>query len=100
MEIKEYCENVDTELTTWKAKLHDVISKLEPLSTGRKEGVYEEINGLHIIVTELEDRIEKLRTECPLVWQPEQETIDRRMTELSERYNDAQKEFFDYEFGG
>jgi hypothetical protein len=88
------------ELTLWKAKLYDVISKIEKLPTGRKEGMYEEINGLHIIMAELDDRIEKLRTECPITWKPERETIRKRMSELSERYKDATEEFFDYDFGG
>ncbi|WP_310599174.1 hypothetical protein [Desulfobulbus sp.] len=100
MEIKDYCNNVDLELSTWKAKLMDVLGKIEPLSTGRKEGIFEEINGLQIVLTELEDRIEKLRTECPLAWKPERASIEKRMAELSERYSDARMEFFDYEFGG
>jgi len=100
MDVKDYCKNVDMELTLWKAKLYDVISKIDKLPTGKKEGMFEEVNGLHIIMSELEDRIEKLRTECPLVWKPEQETIQKRITDLSEKYKYATEEYFDYDFGG
>lgn len=100
MDVKDYCKNVDMELTLWKAKLYDLINKIDKLPTGKKEGMFEEVNGLHIIMSELEDRIEKLRTECPLVWKPEQETIQKRITDLSEKYKYATEEYFDYDFGG
>lgn len=100
MEIYDYCKNVDMELTLWKAKLYDVISKIDRLPTGSKQRMYEEINGLHIVMTELEDRIKKLRTECPVEWNPVQEEINVRLSGLSSRYNDAAGVLFDYEFGG
>jgi hypothetical protein len=100
MNIKDYCTNVDMELMLWKAKLDDVMSKVEKFSTGKKEGMFQEINGIHIILMELEDRLQQLRTECPLVWRPEQESIQQRLSDLSEKYQDATVEFFDYDFGG
>jgi len=100
MEIKDYCKNVDMELTLWKAKLYDVAGKIEKLPTGKKQRVFEEVNGLNIILTELEERIDKLRAECPLVWKPEQDTIKKRLSDLAEKYQYATEEFFDYDFGG
>ena len=100
MEIKDYCKNVDMELTVWKARLYDVIRKMEQLPTGQKQRVYEEINGLHIIMSELDERIEKLRTECPLEWKPIQEEITSKISRLSSKYNDTEGVFFDYDFGG
>ncbi len=38
MEVKDYCKNVDMELTVWKAKLYDVISKIEKSVTTGKAG--------------------------------------------------------------
>jgi len=100
MEVKDYCKNVDMELTLWKAKLYDVLVKIEKLPTGRKERVYEEVNGLNIIMAELEERIDKLRSECPISWKPEHETINKKLTSLSEKYHFATEEYFDYDFGG
>lgn len=65
MEISDYCKSVNIELTMWKARLYDVISKIDHLPTGDKQRMYEEVNGLHIMMAELEDRIEKLQTESP-----------------------------------
>ena len=100
MKVKEYCKYVDAELVAWKAKIYDVMSKMDKLSTGEKQRMFEEINGLHIVMAELEERVEKLRTECPVEWKPEQETIQAKLADLSSRYNDAAGIFFDYSRGG
>lgn len=100
MEINDYCKNVNMELTLWKAKLYDVINKIDHLPTGDKQKMSENVNGLHIIMSELEDRIEQLRTECPLEWKPDQEKISNKLDDLSSRYNDTAGILFDYDFGG
>jgi hypothetical protein len=100
MEVKDYCKNVDMELTVWKAKLYDVISKIEKLPTSDKQRMLEEVNGLHIVMTELDERIDKLRTECPIAWKPEKEEIQGKFSELTTKYNSAAGVLFDYDFGG
>jgi hypothetical protein len=100
MEVKDYCKYVNAELIVWKAKLYDVMSKMDKLPTSDKQRMFEEINGLHIVMDELEERVEKLRTECPLTWKPEQEKIQAKLADLSSRYNGAAGIFFDYDFGG
>jgi hypothetical protein len=88
------------ELTLWKARLYDVISKIDRLSTGKKQRMYEEVNGLHIVMSDLDERIEKLRHECPTEWRPVQEDIGVKLSELRNRYNDTAGVLFDYDFGG
>lgn len=100
MEVRDYCNNVGMELTMWKAKLYDVINKMDRLPTGQKENMYENINGLHILMTELDDRLDELRTRCPTEWSPQREEIKIKLNNLSSRYNDAAHVLFDYEFGG
>jgi len=100
MEIYDYCKSVNMELTVWKARLYDVISKIDHLPTGDKQRMFEEVNGLHIIMAELEERIERLRTECPTEWKPVQAEITNKLSGLSSRYNDTAGVLFDYDFGG
>ena len=100
MEIKDYCKNMDMELTLWKAKLYDVMNKMDKLPTGKKQRMYEEVNALHILMGELDERIEKLRAECPTEWSMEQGDITTKFEELGIKYNDTSKEVFDYDFGG
>jgi hypothetical protein len=100
MEIKDYCKNVDMELTEWKTKVYDVLCKMDAQSTANKQRMYEDVNGLHIVMAEFDDRIDQLRTECPIAWKPEQEKIWKKFPELSSRYNDTAGVLFDYDYGG
>ncbi|MEW6110336.1 MAG: hypothetical protein AB1632_14390 [Nitrospirota bacterium] len=70
MEVTSYCDNLAMELTAWKAKMYDIVRKLDKMSTGEKEKVVPEVNELHMFIEELNDRIEKLRKECPTEWNP------------------------------
>lgn len=100
MELSDYCKGVDIELTMWKAKLYDVMNRMDQLPTGNKQRMYEQVNGLHIVMAELEERIDKLRRECPTEWQPDQEEIRTKFSELGTKYNDAAGVAFDYDIGG
>ena len=100
MELKDYCRNVEMELTNWKSRLYDVLRKMDMASTGNKEKMYEEVNALHILMTELEERVENLRTSCPTEWSPEREEIKVKFDKLKNRYNDAANVNFDYDYGG
>lgn len=79
IDVKDYCGNLTIELTAWKAKVYDVVRKLDKMSTGDKERVVPEINELHIILEELGDRIEKLNKECPTSWAPERTEIENKV---------------------
>ena len=41
MELQDYCRNVDIDLNAWKAKLSDIIRKMDKLPTGSKEKMYD-----------------------------------------------------------
>ncbi len=79
MDVKDYCSNLTIELLGWKAKVYDVVRKLDKMSTGDKEKVAPEVNELHIILEELSDRIEKLKKECPTSWAPERTDIETKV---------------------
>jgi len=100
MDVKDYCNNVDMELTAWKAKLYNVMRQMDKLPTSDKQRMYEKVNGLHILMTELDDRLDELRTECPTEWSPVKKEIKRKIADLGDKYEDAEKALFDYGVGG
>ena len=100
MKAKDYCRSAEIELTTWKAKLYDVIRKIDNLPTGDKQRMLGVVEDLHILVTELEDRIDQLRVACPTDWKPEKETLGGRIEDLGDRVGAMEKELFDYNIGG
>jgi hypothetical protein len=89
MDVTDYCNNVGIELTAWKAKLYDMIRKIDGLSSGDKEKMLGNIGDLHNIVTELEDRIGSLKTECPTEWSPQKKEIDDAHIDMRSKYEEA-----------
>lgn len=79
MATKDYCDNVSTELYGWQTKVFDVVSKLDRLSTGEKEKVVPEVFALHMIIEELNDRLEGLARACDLNWKAESEEEKHRI---------------------
>jgi hypothetical protein len=101
MEAKDYCRNMEMELTTWKAKLYDIIRKFDQLPTGEKERAYEDVNDLHMLMTEMEDRLDNLRESCPTGWKPQDEKeLTGKLGALEDQYKKLAEAKFDYEFGG
>ena len=94
MDVKDYCKNVDIELNAWRAKLYNVMRQMDELPTGDKQRMFEKVNGLHIIMSELDERIDDLRTKCPTEWAPEKTEIKGKITALEEQYNEVDSYFF------
>lgn len=100
MELKDYCKNVDTELSQWHDRLGKIVSHLDAMPTRTKEALYEEVNGLHILMDEMDDRINQLRTQCSISWEPEEDSPTPTIAGTSKRFNDTPGLAFDYDFGG
>jgi len=84
MDLDSYCSSVATELVGWKARVYDTVRKLDKKSSGEKEKVIDEVRELHMLIEEIEDRITRLRKECPLEWSPEERDIEAKSKTLHE----------------
>jgi predicted nuclease with TOPRIM domain len=82
MDVNTYCDSLAIELTGWKAKVYDIVRKLDKMSSGDKAKVVPEVNELHMIIEELDDRIERLKKECPVEWEPERIELERKTSQL------------------
>ncbi len=91
MEIKDYCKGVESELTSWKAKLYDVNRKIEKLLRSAKDKVLGNIGDLNNLLTEMEDRIETLRNECPTEWSPIKKEVDDAHVDMRSKYEETQE---------
>lgn len=89
MDVMDYCNNVGIELTAWKAKLYDMIRKIDSLPSGDKEKMLGSVGDLHNVVTELEDRINSLKNECPTEWSPQKKEIDDAHIDMRSKYESA-----------
>ena len=89
MNVLDYCNGLETELTAWKAKLYDVIRKIDKLSSADREKMLMNIQDLNIIFTDLEDKIESLKTECPSEWGPQRKEIDGAHIDMRSKYEET-----------
>jgi hypothetical protein len=89
MDVMDYCKNMEKEMTTWKAKLYDVTRKVDKLGSAQKEKILANVEDLHILLEEMSDRVEKLRTECPSDWSPVKEEIDEGGINMRAKYEET-----------
>ena len=64
MKAKNCCKTMEMELTAWKAILYDITRKMEELPGSEKQKILPNIEDLHILVAELDDRIDDIRENC------------------------------------
>lgn len=81
------CETMVMELTAWKAILYDITRKMDKLPGGAKQEILPNIEDLHIMIEEMDNRIEQVREKCT----PET-CIDDIKTEREE-FNETIAEF-------
>ena len=91
-----YCSNVAEELESWSEKLHKLSGDIANIPSIDKYRLLPQIEQLHIIMTEMDDRLCELVNACAVVGtgSSEKEVGGPDMTPASG------KEKFDYEVGG
>jgi hypothetical protein len=99
-DVDSYCNNVVTELSVWKAKIYDVVRRVDKLSSGDKAKFGDQVNDLHILVEELENRMSRLRSECPTDWKADQAEMETKFGHLKGRMNDIYANFSPGDIGG
>jgi predicted nuclease with TOPRIM domain len=100
MDAKDYCGSLVTELSGWKAKMYDVTRKLDKVSSGDKEKVVPMVNELHMILEELDDRVERLKTDCPTQWEPDKIDLEGKFHALETKWEEAWKNVSPGDIGG
>jgi len=89
MDVQDFCKSMEAEMTMWKAKLYDVMRKVDSLGSAEKEKMLQNIEDLHIYLSEMSDRVESLKTECPSDWSPVKKEIDQGNIDLRGKYEET-----------
>lgn len=89
MDVKDYCKGLEIEIAAWKAKMYDLTRKFDSLGTAEKEKVRGNVEDLHMLLTEMEDRVSDLKTECPSDWSPMKKEIDEAHVDMRTKYEVA-----------
>ena len=82
MDVKTYCESMRAELVAWKTKVYDIVRKFEKVPGEEKKKVSGVIADLHILIKELEDRIDRLEKGCPTDWVSFKGEIEAKVAHL------------------
>ena len=89
MELTDYCQSVETELSTWESRLQDMSHRFDRLGSAEREKILPNIEDLNIVLSELGDRIADLKHECPTEWSPIREEIDDAHINMRGKYEET-----------
>jgi SMC interacting uncharacterized protein involved in chromosome segregation len=87
MNVIDYCKGIEIELTAWKAKMYDLTRKVEALGTKEREKVLPNIQDLHILISDMSERIEQLKNECPTEWTPQKKDVEKGSIDMRGKYD-------------
>ena len=105
MKARNSCKTMEAELTAWKANVYDIVRNIEKLPGGKKVKILPNIEDLHMLISEMDDRIEQIRANCT----PEtgiddimtdKELFDKSLTTLRMTANEAMRGLGGGNFGG
>ena len=97
MNTREFCTNLDRELAGWRRRLQEVSGKFDEVASIDKYRLTTQIEGIHILLTEMEDRLNELKNICPTgEWREGEDVIGEPQYNLKEEKGVV----YDYDFGG
>jgi hypothetical protein len=64
MKARNCCKTMEAELTAWKANVYDIVRNMEKLPGGEKEKILPNIEDLHMLIAEMDDRLDHIRENC------------------------------------
>lgn len=85
VEVKDYCDSMSKELTTWREEIRDVLNVVETFPENDKKLASTQIGTLRVLVDDLSSKIEKLKNECPIGWEPAINEFHRQVAQLREK---------------
>lgn len=89
MDVKDFCSSMESEMTSWKAKLYDVIRKIDNLGTAEREKMLTNIQDLNIFLDDMSQRLVQLRTECPSDWSPIKKQVEQGSIDMRGKYEET-----------
>ena len=105
MKARNCCKTMEMELTAWKAIVYDIARKMDKLPGSEKEKILPNIKDLHILIEEMDTRIDQVRENCTPETgmddiQTERKAFDESISTLRMNAEDAMRELGAGNFGG
>jgi hypothetical protein len=102
MNPKDCCKGIEMELVAWKAKIYHVVRHMDKLPGGEKQKILGNVEDLHMLIAEIDDRIDQVRADCPSIteFKPIKEDLDNKLADVRVNYEDAMAVLGAGNFGG
>ena len=100
MDVQSYCDGLSVELTGWKGKVNEIVQRLDGMPSGDKTKVVPQVNELHALIEELDDRIERLKRECPTEWEPDRIELESKVQHIKTTWEDVWQNVSPGDIGG
>lgn len=105
MLAKNCCKTMEAELTAWKANVYDIVRNMERLPGGEREKILPNIEDLHILIAEMDARVDEIREKCKPETciddiQTEREAFDKSLSTLRVTAGEAMRGLGGGDFGG
>jgi hypothetical protein len=100
MASRDYCSNVAEELERWSGRLHSLSDEIDRIPSIDKYRMLPQIEQLHILMTELDDRLCDLMNSCPTVETGGGKVVRGGVSTVGKGTGPVANEKFDYEIGG
>lgn len=105
MKARNCCKTMEAELTAWKANVYDIVRHMEELPGGEKAKILPNIEDMHIIIAEMDDRIDQVRENCTPETgiadiRTDKEEFDKSLTKLRVTAEEAMQGLGAGDFGG
>ena len=105
MKARNCCKTMEAELTAWKANVYDIVRHIEKLPGGERDKILPNIEDLHILIAEMDDRIEQIRKDCTpetgiMDIRADREEFDKSLTKLRVTAEEAMVGLGAGDFGG
>ena len=89
MDVKDYCQSIEHELFSWKAKMYDMVRQAGQLRSADQEKIVSKVEELHKGIEAMEGILNQLQTECPVAFGPQKDKLEKTSAGLKKEYDDA-----------
>ena len=89
MDVKDYCQSIEHELFSWKAKMYDMVRKTGQLRSADQDKITQKVHELHKSIDAMESILNQLQTDCPVAFGPQKEKMEKTSAGLKKEYDNA-----------
>ena len=105
MKARNCCKTMEAELTAWKANVYDIVRAMETLPGGERAKILPNIEDLHILIVEMDERIDQIRENCTPETgiddiRTDKEKFDKSLSSLRVTAEEAMQRLAAGDFGG